>query len=797
MSKNLTSKFFKIIFVLLLVFQAVVYADSCEEIFSDVDLFKKAITTGLELREEQKRLFQYYFQSASPYPQAASAENLQRMFDILKSRPNLSKIPVREQILEFSEIERESPESLTNFISSFKSESSLIRNQLFSVEQNLGFWAKMLGFNVGVKLVQRERKALRKRQNKEVIAYLNSTALNAKRRAFIKDSEKPYKARTIALYKALEEIRNSFLTPGPGVNSAIGDQKIIQNLSQAMAKLVHTAGFGNKAYVETLKSQDPQESLDALRSILNERDRIAFELGFEGDFEELKESLNAKMPDETKRLQQIMEDIQSQPHELRGKTTLRLRPLSLQESAFRSCFGGDCSTNHDFEAAFDPNFLYWTLTDSYHNSSGHVTLVLGTVENSKGRKVNTAFVDNIQNVSLSQLRGVLEGIRLSMKEQGYSLVFSKNVGDSAGLSNEALIREYVREKIFPDLKNSFSNFTPHEHEYEFKSVWFEKQDTLKLLEFESLPLSNTKISSGEFPQQKKAHPDQSLRVLYEPILSLEKSEKEEEQIRFLNHLLAMTEAEELNITDQYVDNHLKFVINNKAFSFNVRKRAFYIWIESFRRFRITIPLLEKKASSFSESEKQLLIGEMSNWKSALDYKKDFINYLTFNAFYFSDLKKILDSAWGQHLINKAELLNDILETKWSANESLVTTIRKQKMAKLLIERGANLNFQANDYVYCRWTALMFAIDRSWTGIAKLLIKKGANLNLQNNEGVTALMWAIHTGQTGIAKLLIEKGANLNLQNIEGWTALTMAREKNQTRIVRLIEQKMKQNSVKH
>lgn len=55
--------------------------------------------------------------------------------------------------------------------------------------------------------------------------------------------------------------------------------------------------------------------------------------------------------------------------------------------------------------------------------------------------------------------------------------------------------------------------------------------------------------------------------------------------------------------------------------------------------------------------------------------------------------------------------------------------------------------------------------------AKLLIDAGANLNYQNNDGSTALHTASFFGYPEIVKILISKGADKELKNNNGKTAL--------------------------
>ncbi len=751
------------------------YANICEEAFSDPDSFYEAMTKQLALSKGQDPLFKLYLTNKTPYPRdVVRFHSLQDVLNILNQYPELSKLIVREQILNFTVTTKEKSNSLKDFISSFRNESSRLRNSLFQVEANLGFWAKTLGFSKieDSSLSKEEKKALRKKRNKDLTAYLDSTALNKKLRDFIKDDSKPYRERTIALYKALEKIRHSLETAE--ADSSIKDiihfshesyesresrQKIIQNISQVIADLIHTAGFGNKTWVDLLKSKDPHESLNALRSILNERDILAFELGFTGHFAELKAHFKAKIPDKTKYLTQITEEIQNQPDTaVRGTEVLRLRPLSIQESPFRSCLSGDCATNTYFETALDPNFLYFTLTNSRHESSGHVTLVLGEAQSPKGLTVKTAFVDKIQNIEPQKLNAVLQGIYLSLKEQGYVLALPKDVGDLNGLSNEALVSDYVGRKILPDLSIILNNFKPHEHEYKnllYTATGYSRAySRLQLLKFEAVPLGGVKISPGEIPALRKVHPELSILSLYEPVLLLEKSTINQDQIQFLNNLLTMRQIKELNLSDQYVDNHLNFVMRHKDFSFKVRKKAFYTLIE----FSLTIEppqkttrhisFLEEKASLFSEKEKEALIGEMSNWKNAVGYRKEFITKLTENeiasARDLSQLKQILDSSPWSRVLNQGAMLIYLAGNKQDTG-----------FLTVLLNRGVYIDYKNEEGK----TALMEAASKGHTEALRLLLDRGADVHAKDKWRHTALMLAAYEGHTEALRLLIDSGAD--------------------------------------
>ena len=776
-------------FYFLAFLQITAYAGPCEKAFSDPESFNEAMTKKLSLGEGQHPLFELYFKSKTPYPEHVSSESLDLVLHILKRYPELSKLPVREQILEFAITYKEPPQSLKNFISSFRNESSKLRNSLFQVEENLGFWAKILNFSKieDSSLSQKEKSELRKKRNQDLIAFLNSTALNKELRDFIKDNSKPYRKRTIALYKALQQIKQSLATSANTTHfSNEPYQKAVQNISQAMAELIHTAGFGNKTYMELLKNQDPQESLKAIRSILNEGDILAFELGFEGHFAELKASLKAKIPDKTQVLSHITEEIQNQPYKEAGTQVLRLRHLSIQESPFRSCFSGDCSTDTYFKTALDPNFLYFTLTNSRYESSGHVTLVLGKAKTSKGLTVKTAFVDKIQNIEPPKLKAVLQGIYLSLKEQGYVLALPKNVGDENGLSNEILVRRYVAKEMLPHLKKSLNDFRPHKHKYttlHSNKGYSRAYSHPPLLEFEhTAPLQNVNIKAGEIFTPKTAPLALSISSLHKPILDLEKSTKTEEQIRFLNHLLTMRSSKELNLSDGYVNNHLNFVIQNKDFSFQVRKKAFYTLIEFLfiktLLEQLRISFLEEKSLFFSEKEKQALIGEVSNWQNTVGYRKKIIKKITENEIRFakdlSHLKQIFNSPWGRTL-DKSNMLPAFINFR---NENKKDT---NNFLTFLLNNGADVN--SND----GRTALTIAAYNGHTKTVKLLLNKRANIiDHRNIWGNTALIMAAYNGHVKTVKLLLDNKADMNLKDYSGNTALMIATQRRHIEIIKLL-----------
>ena len=742
--KNHTSLF------LCVIFQSMVLGTPCEEVaFAEPHSFFKAMTEGLILREEQAELMTLYLNSQTPYPKATWNKAEKELFEVLNHHPELSKIALREQILEFSVTERNSPVSFRSLISGLMKSAGKIRNSLFNIEENLGFYMTMLE-------QQDDQKA-------DFIAYLNTTALNLETRQFVKDTSKPYRERTVVLYKALEEIRNSLFSDRA---SQLQDKEIPatstmtqQRIGQAMANLVHVVGFGNKSYIPLLKSTDWTQSYQALRNILDERDRLAFLLGFEGHFADLKNSLGAKIEDINLRLQPIEQDMQNQPSTIKEKKVLRLRVLSLQESPFRSCMGGDCATQKYFTKALDPNFLYFTLTDREHQSSGQVTVVLGEAKNKSGQKIKTAFVDKIQNVHLYRLKAMLEGIRLSLREKGYTLALPTEVGDHNDLSNKPSISQYVHSQILPNLNTPLTDFKPHSHPFSFSDSAYSRADkSLPLLVFESGELKEVSIKASEVKLPQVVSPSLNIRSLYAPILALEKATKEEDQLKFLSHLLLMYKTKSLNISKEYVELYLDFVLNRPESSFKVRKKAFYTLIE-FKLFidvlvtNVVYDILIKKSSGFSAPEKQTIIGEMSNWKNTTDYRRNFISDLTFyqklqyhhnrdyyhhNPGYFNWL---LNSLWSR-ILDKTYLLNHYAE------EGDIAIVQN------LLKAGANVNGKDRQGK----TALIRASIAGHKNMVQFLLKAEADGTLADHQGTTASEHALKRGHTDIGILLLTQQA---------------------------------------
>ena len=112
------------------------------------------------------------------------------------------------------------------------------------------------------------------------------------------------------------------------------------------------------------------------------------------------------------------------------------------------------------------------------------------------------------------------------------------------------------------------------------------------------------------------------------------------------------------------------------------------------------------------------------------------------------------------------------------------------MAKLLLDHGAQVNFQAS---HGGRTALMVASDHGRYEVAELLLERGAQVDLQNSEGWTALMWAAVKDEAnpdkdavGLARLLLQHGASPQLEDRNGITALAIAVSQGDKELIELL-----------
>jgi hypothetical protein len=246
----------------------------------------------------------------------------------------------------------------------------------------------------------------------------------------------------------------------------VEEEKPTKFIDETLLQIADTIGFEQAARLPVLqsKSSSAMEKLDALRNGIEYRQEfIAQKLGDTRTYEsflqmlEMENTPRALAPRETSKVfNAVSSELESKAVAVPGIES-RIRPLSRAEAPLRSCLGGDCSSRTYFLTALERDFIYFTETNEKNHSSGHVTIVLGSVGK---RKV--AMVDKIQNFPNARIPYVLEAIRQSLAKSGYALAVPRNLGDHNGISNYAHTTESLRKTAaYSQQTEVLSGFKPH------------------------------------------------------------------------------------------------------------------------------------------------------------------------------------------------------------------------------------------------------------------------------------------------------------------------------------------------
>ena len=720
------------------------------------------MTQNGHLNEHQSNLFQIYRVNGFGDPKYSThGRNMESVFKILKKHPNLSKIPVREQIIRFEQQFSERNENLNELLSQFKKIGSNLIQNLFQIEDRMNFWNHTLAFRQppsAVGLTKTQKRELKQHHHQEFLSYLNDF-IDKETRDFISNPSNHYRLRVITLYKTLELAREKLKQSG----------KNIRPISKAMVNLIAGAGFLNQDYLDMLNNSKGIKA--GVQMILKERENIAIELGFEG-FLEFK-----KFFEVSDSFQDILLKINPPVHLpynhkenqlLTNQTqTLRLRALSLQESPFRSCLSGDCTTWMYFELGLHPSFLFFTLTDEYNRSSGQITVVLGDAKDHEGNKVKTAFVDNIHNVPLEKIIPMLEGIRLSLSEYGYRLALSKFNSEYKKLSNEKVIIHYVNNEVLPYLTSRLTKFSTHNFDSNvFKGKLYREYSSIKMMEFEGSPTQNDNpftITPGLKYLPNSIHEDLSVDFFNQDFLNLEASKTEEHQMRFLDNLPIF-----IYTSPTYpaiIENRLLNNIYDNETTFSVKKRSLY---NLFRFFydNINTLLINRLLHYFTPKERKEILGERKEWKNLFIEKSRSSDLpLSFVEFFIEN--------FGMDIFRSYSIMKKF----FSYNR--INTL------KMLIEKGLDVNAKLNNgstLLHIVANTYYFSLKEE-DNMVWLLIENGANINARDDEGSTPLHVAAINSSfyaqekiVRIVRILIENGADINTTNNDGLTPLQLAKK---------------------
>jgi hypothetical protein len=105
-----------------------------------------------------------------------------------------------------------------------------------------------------------------------------------------------------------------------------------------------------------------------------------------------------------------------------------------------------------------------------------------------------------------------------------------------------------------------------------------------------------------------------------------------------------------------------------------------------------------------------------------------------------------------------------------------------KMAKLLLDKNADVNAQGGDY----GNALQVASAGGHEQVVKLLLDKNADVNAQGGDYGNALQAASAGGHEQIVKLLLDKNADVNAQGGDYGNALQAASAEGHEQVVKLL-----------
>ena len=743
-------------------------AVSCERVISNINELAAAVTEKAEFSNSENhiRLFELY--RLHFLGKRDTEKTLEGVMNLVEEYPELSKPALREQILTLEEKHYEPSQRLREVVKRLKDSADQFQASFFQQEANIGFWQKLL---MPLKksdlegLSAQEKKAKKKEHKAQFREYFDQVLTPEDREIleydFLNDIEK-----TIAVYRILERIHAQMTEEG----------RDVQALSQAMVDLVHTSGFKSLHYINQLKNQNTLNQIKGLKNILEERNTVAEQLGFEGQFSELINSLNVDHPTGSTKnenlfqiLSDIQRDVQNSSYTVESRQVFRVRALSLQESPFRGCLGNDCSTDQYFDLALDPNFLYFTLTNEEIQSSGHITVVLGKAYSKKKKRlIKIAFVDKIQEVPQAVILPMLEAVRLSLEELGYRLGLPVGVGSRTGLSDTDMIRDYMDSEVNPFFTHQLEGFKPHKNQYGFDKGYSRAYSKPEILEFERWESDGFKIEEGEIYTGSKIPEELKMADLYQDVLSLKDSEKEENQIQFMNHLRSSIKIEGLDLSIAFVKDYLNSKIKDKQVSFKLRKKALYtlfgLWTET-NKAMINRDEILSLLENFSLEEKTEILGEMGNWKNSNEnYRLQFIDIFSWNIIDNSLIKDVFNSPLRQ--IFNINALNGDGET------ILFSAVREgqRSRVKFLLDHGADIH-AVNIY---EETVLFLAVRWGQRIIAKMLLDHGAEINVINIKGETVLFPAVSLSDQVMAKMLLDHGVKINARNIEERTVLNTA-----------------------
>ena len=602
MSGYLKKRILSFFGLMMIISSSVSFAKDCSEDFNRIlktvtshtqsdqheiktlDELLDGFTNGLQpdlSNPEQQKAFEVYRKMRFGDPNTnLKNDTMDRLVNEFKNHPDLKKDPFRNFQLIIEEKKFPVTDELKSFIDSQIKSSGQVRSNLFNMEANKGYWKKVLQYESPQKFkITVEDKTARKLLAKEADEHFNQffeKHISKQFKHYQKNPKIPIRDLASKLHEILVRERAAMRVAG----------KDTKPISQAITDLVHTVGYHDPLIQQNLKSADGLTRLSAYRKILDERDRFALELGYQDHFKQILKEGGISMPTgvaSEKDLAQVVQRLEDQVKsnavsvggEVKAKT---VRHLSLTESPFRSCLGGsDCSSNTYLTRALDPNYHYFTITDEAGMSSGHITVVLGEARDGvKMKKV--AFIDKVQNVDHTDMPAMMEAVRRSVDEKGYTLALPESMGDHNGISNEDMTRFFIHSHIQTDASERILGFKPHAHEYRFPNEYSRAEMQLPVRPVSPLtPSKELNILPGKITQSWKSK-NLNVTRLVESTVAL-KNGSIDDQIRYISSMRTF-ERYGLKADPEFAQT-LKRWISDPEKPFNLRKQVLISeWMES-------------------------------------------------------------------------------------------------------------------------------------------------------------------------------------------------------------------------
>ena len=799
MSHNETLLKYSLLIMTVFITSTVSAQQSCQDLFQpqankrihieDLNSLSQAMSSGMLLRPEQAEIFELYKKISFGDPNAdVGSKTLTSVTELLKKYPDLEKKMFTE--FEIASLERvyETPEALSKHIKSKITTAGQIKNNLLQIESNFDFWKKLLDYQdpklpehlqpiqLGKESSEADRQMARDRNQKRA-DWNQQNKLRFKKYIY-QLINNIYKAHPILL-KTLESKDASYVQKTEALFKTLQyiykwldkNNRNTQTVRQAMVDLVYTMGFGNKSTLDLLKSENALDKVQGLNQLWSEMDGFAETLGYANHFEQLKQELGIEFPTGSTKNenplevnQKLEEIVIQQKYTNRPSEKVRVRSLSLQESAFRSCLGNDCSTRTYFDKALDPNYIYFTMTDANHHSDGHATLVLGTATNPKtGNQEKVAFLDKLQNIPTTKIEVFLAAVDESLQSEGYRLAIptylGRDIPHHGGLSNMEIITDFVQSNIMNRLTEKRSEFTPHEHQYDFPNKYSRGDIRLEVKLFVAKVLDKTtSIQRGQKHQVYLAEENLNKQQLAQSVLKLKDSENPEDIKKFISMSDGIIKLG-LYTKDQMLKD-LQAIAKDPSRDYKTRKQAMMEMAFISGSFKEVFQILEKQ----SEKEIEQFLNELMSYKNSTNNKLVSLNEKlnwedvgeSFNFF------KVL--AKNNYTINKKTALH------WTADKGW-----KEIFDYLLKQSGIDVNFKGS---FGR-TALHLAAKNGWKEAIEIIVKQpGIDLNVKDIQDQTALHWAAEQGwKESFEYILKQPGVDVNIKDVFGQTALRLAADK--------------------